>query len=48
MPKKVQKKVPTEYNKFMKTEIKKLQKSHPAMTHQARFKKAASTWSSKK
>lgn len=45
---KVAKRAPSEYNKHMKRELAKLKKKHPRMTHQARFKKAAKSFKSKK
>ena len=38
------KRAPSAYNKYMKKELAKLNKAHPRMTHQARFKKAAKSW----
>ena len=38
------KRAPSAYNKYMKKELARLKKKHPRMTHQARFKKAASSW----
>lgn len=35
---------PSAYNKFMSSEIKKLQKSNPTLSHTERFKKAAAAW----
>lgn len=35
---------PSAYNKFMSSEIKKLQKSNPTLSHTDRFKKAAAAW----
>ena len=35
------------YNIFMKTEIKKVKKENPKLTHQQAFKKAAGNWSKK-
>lgn len=36
------------YNIFMRDEIARLQKSHPDLNHQERFKMAAGNWSKKK
>ena len=36
---------PSEYNIFMKKEIKKLKISHPDLDHKVRFKMAAGNWS---
>jgi len=36
------------YNIFMKTEIKKVKKNDPKLSHQQAFKKAAGNWSKKK
>jgi hypothetical protein len=38
----------SEYNKFMKTELQKVKKENPKLTHQQAFKKAASNWKRKK
>jgi hypothetical protein len=38
----------TAYNKFMKTEIQKVKKAEPNLTHQQAFKKAAGNWKGKK
>tara|TARA_Y100000389_G_scaffold1567_1_gene1595 strand:- start:1980 stop:2177 length:198 start_codon:yes stop_codon:yes gene_type:complete len=38
----------SDYNKFMKTEIQKVKKENPKLTHQQAFKKAASNWKGKK
>lgn len=45
---KAAKRAPSAYNKYMKKELAKLKRAHPRMTHQARFKKAAKSWKSKK
>ena len=42
------KRAPSAYNKYMKKELARLKKLHPRMTHQARFKKAASSWKKSK
>ena len=42
------KRAPSAYNKYMKKELARLKRAHPRMTHQARFKKAAKSWKSKK
>lgn len=42
------KRAPSAYNKYMKKELARLKKKHPRMTHQARFKKAASSWKKSK
>lgn len=34
----------TAYNRFMKSELKKLKKAHPKTKHTALFKKAAKSW----
>ena len=41
---KTAKRAPSAYNKYMKKELARLKKAHPRMSHQARFKKAASSW----
>ena len=46
--KKAVKRAPSAYNKYMKRELARLKKAHPRMTHQARFRKAAKSWKSKK
>lgn len=38
----------SDYNKFMKTEIKKVKSENPKLTHQEAFKKAAGNWKGKK
>jgi hypothetical protein len=38
----------SDYNIFMKTEIQKVKKEFPKLTHQQAFKKAAGNWKSKK
>lgn len=38
----------SDYNKFMKSEIQKVKKENPKLTHQQAFKKAASNWTGKK
>ena len=35
------------YNKFMKTEIKKVKNENPSLSHQEAFKKAAGNWKGK-
>ena len=35
------------YNKFMKTEIQKVKKADPSLSHQEAFKKAAGNWKGK-
>ena len=42
------KRAPSAYNKYMKKELARLKKAHPRMSHQARFKKAASSWKRRK
>ena len=42
------KRAPSAYNKYMKKELARLNRAHPRMTHQARFKKAAKSWKGKK
>ena len=42
------KRAPSAYNKYMKKELARLKRAHPRMSHQARFKKAAKSWKSKK
>jgi hypothetical protein len=41
------KRAPSQYNIFMKAEIKKLQKTHPKLAHTERFRMAAANWSKK-
>jgi len=38
----------SDYNKFMKTEIKKVKNDDPKLSHQQAFKKAAGNWSKNK
>ena len=38
----------TDYNKFMRSEIQKVKKENPKLTHQEAFKKAAGNWKGKK
>lgn len=38
------KRAPSAYNKFMSAEIKRLQVSHPNISHRERFRKAAHEW----
>ena len=47
-PVKKAKRGPSAYNRHMKKELARLKKKHPRMTHQSRFKKAASSWKGSK
>lgn len=38
----------TKYNKFMRSEIQKVKKENPNLTHQEAFKKAAGNWKGNK
>lgn len=42
------KRILTDYNKFMRTEIQNVKKNNPNLTHQQAFKKAAGNWKGKK
>lgn len=43
-----EKRAPSAYNVFMKSEISKVKKSNPSLAHKEAFKKAASNWASSK
>lgn len=42
------KRAPSAYNKFMSTEIKKVKRLNPNLTHKQAFKQAANNWTKAK